>query len=190
MGDTSQELQRYHGSVDAVDAGANTITVQWSSVNGTAQAWLDANGDPDPVTVSLDAAVVENASGAPIQPGDQVEVEATTSVDGTGLVALTVYADTNVLDAQFYVGIVIATDSGANTISVQSLAVSDTAQAWLDANGDPDPVTISLGGANVVTSSGGPIAPGDLVALEAATSPDGAHLVAVNVFSYSLGSLF
>ena len=105
-GDTDQVLQRYHGTVSALDTDANTITVQWTEVNDSAQTWLDANGDPNPVVISLAGAAVDTLTGGSIQPGDQVEVEATTSLDGTSLDAVTVHAAPNLEDTQFYLGLV------------------------------------------------------------------------------------
>jgi hypothetical protein len=61
--DNHQQLQRYHGTVSAVDATANTITVQWTEVNSNAQTWLDAHSDPNPVTVSLAGAHIETSGG-------------------------------------------------------------------------------------------------------------------------------
>jgi hypothetical protein len=66
-------------------------------VNDAAQAWLDAQTptkDPNPVTISLNGANIDNQSGQPIQAGDDVEVEATTDTSGTHLIAVNVHADT------------------------------------------------------------------------------------------------
>jgi Ca2+-binding RTX toxin-like protein len=91
----NQDLQQYQGSVTAVDTVNNTITVQWSEVNDTAQAWLDAQApaDPNPVTISLAGANIETEDNAAIAPGDQVEIEATTSTDGSTVIAVAVHAE-------------------------------------------------------------------------------------------------
>jgi hypothetical protein len=199
-GDHQQALQRYHGSVSAVNPTANTITVQWNDVNDSAQTWLDANGDPNPLTISLAGANIERGGGGPIQSGDEVEVEATPGTDGTGVIATDVHADGNEQDLQNYHGSVSAVNTTANTVTVQWNEANDAAQTWLDAHGDPNPVTISLAGANIEThaghsgggqdggnhaqvdgGTGGTIQAGDQVEVEATTSADGSSLVAVNV---------
>jgi Ca2+-binding RTX toxin-like protein len=95
-GDNHQDLQHYQGSVTAIDTVNNTITVQWNDVNDTAQAWLDAQvpADPNPLPISLAGANIETEDNAAIASGDRVEVEATTSTDGSSVVAVAVHAET------------------------------------------------------------------------------------------------
>jgi hypothetical protein len=64
---------------------------------------------------------------------------------------------------------------------VQWTDVNDDAQTWLDGHGDPNPVTISLNGANIERDGGGSIQMGDQVEVEAMTDSTGNNLVAVNV---------
>ena len=92
----NQDLQQYQGSVTGIDTVNNTITVQWSEVNDTAQTWLDAQvpADPNPLTISLSGANIETEDNAAIAPGDQVEIEATTSTDGSTVIAVAVHAET------------------------------------------------------------------------------------------------
>jgi hypothetical protein len=212
-GDQNQELQRYHGTVSAVDTTANTITVMWTDVNDDAQTWLDSQTppDPNPVTISLNGANIDfggghegdgggngdarpadgttgptgptgPTGGGTIQPGDQVEVEATTD-SSNNLVAVNVHVEGNEAELQDYAGSVSSVDTTANTISVQWTDVNDDAQTWLDAQmpPDPNPVTISLNGANIERDGGGSIQMGDQVEVEAMTDSTGNNLVAVNV---------
>jgi Ca2+-binding RTX toxin-like protein len=86
-----QELQKYEGTVTAVDTTNNTITVQYSDVNDSAQTWLDANGDPNPVTIALTPAT--HVEDGPAQTGDQVEVDAQPAADPTSLEAVVVSVD-------------------------------------------------------------------------------------------------
>jgi len=218
-GDQNESLQRYRGTVSAVDTTQNTISVQWTDVSDTAQAWLDSQTppDPNPVTISLNGANIDfggghegdgdgndggdggdggqgdNArpadttgatgptGGGTIQVGDLVEVEATTSPDGTSLVALDVHVEPNLQNLQNYEGTVTSVDTTMNTISVTYTDVNDDAQAWLDAHGDPQPVTISLNGADVERDGGPPVQVGDGVEVEATTDSSGANLVALDV---------
>src|SRR5262249_14497462 len=149
QGDESESLQHYHGTVTGVDTTANTIDVQWTETNDAAQTWLDAHGDPNPVTISLNGADIEDgdghegdqgedgqgdgatgatgdaavhadsSSGGTIMVGDQVEVEATTTPDGNSLVATEVHAEGNEQELQDYEGSVTGVDTGANTMTVQ-----------------------------------------------------------------------
>ncbi len=207
QGDHNESAQRYHGTVTAIDTTANTVTVQWTDVNGAAQAWLDAQNpaDPNPVTFSLAGARIDNgghegdhggggdaakhadpsSGGGSIQPGDMVEVEATTTTDGSGLIALDVHTQSNEQHLQDYSGSVTAVDTTANTMTVQYDEANDTAQAWLGTHGNPNPVTISLAGANIERDGGGSVQPGDEVELEATTDSTGNNLVAVNVHADS-----
>jgi hypothetical protein len=129
------------------------------------------------------------SSGGTIQPGDQVEVEATTTPDGNSLVALDVHVEGNEQHLQDYSGTVTpnGVDTINNTITVQWTEVNDAAQNWLDTHKDqttgqdPNPVTISLNGANIERDGGGTIQSGDEVEVEATTTPDGNSLVAVHV---------
>ena len=223
-GDAHRSLQRYHGTVAALDATANTVTVQWVEVNDNAQTWLDANGNPEPVVISLVGANIETSggghegdhaiahdhpsggsgaqSGGTLLVGDRVEVEATTDTAGTGLVAVSVHTEGagNEQHMQDYHGTVTSTDTTAGTIAVQWSETNDAATTWLAAHGNPNPITMSVVGANVETGgghhggesstgSGAAGAPsiqvGDQVEVEATTSADGAGLVAVNVHAHN-----
>ena len=92
-GGDHQDLQHYQGSVTAVDTTLNTITVQWTHVNSTAQAWLDGHSDPNPVTIGISTTTrIERDGGSAIQVRDRVELEASPSVDLSSLVAVVVEA--------------------------------------------------------------------------------------------------
>jgi hypothetical protein len=143
-----------------------------------------ATGDSGATGATGDAAVhADPTSGGTIQPGDQVEVEATTTPDGNSLVALDVHVEGNEQHLQDYEGQVTpnGVDAANNTISVMWTDVNDAAQTWLDSQTpkDPNPVTISLNGASIERDGGGPIQPGDDVEVEAMTN--GTSLVAVHV---------
>ena len=194
-----QNNQHYHGTVNAIDTTANTITVQWTEVNDTAQTWLDGHGDPNPVTISLAGANIESGGrgngngdsvmpadaggggGGPIQAGDQVGVEAITSADGKSLTALNVHAEANHQEFQDYQGSVTAVDTTANTVTVQWTEANDAAKTWLASNGNLNPVTISLVGANIERHAGLPVQTGDQIELEATPNTAGTGLIAVNV---------
>ena len=145
-GDAHQSLQRYHGTVTALDATANTVTVQWVEVNDNAQTWLNANGNPEPVVFPWPARTSRRAAaatrvttrsrtttraagsggsgaegGGTLQVGDRVEVEATTDTAGTSLIAVSVHTEGagNEQHMQDYHGTVTSTDSTASTIAVQ-----------------------------------------------------------------------
>jgi hypothetical protein len=70
--DQNEELQHYHGTVNAVDTTANTITVQYTDVNDSAQTWLDSQNppDPNPVTISLTGANIDFGGGHEGDGGD------------------------------------------------------------------------------------------------------------------------
>jgi hypothetical protein len=86
----------FGGTITMVDNTAKTITVQWSDVNGAAQAWLDSQTPPDPTTVTSDisSATMEHGNGGTLAPGDDVEVAANPPASGTTPVAVDVQADT------------------------------------------------------------------------------------------------
>jgi Ca2+-binding RTX toxin-like protein len=84
-----QDLQEYEGTVSSVDA--TNITVQYTDVNDSAQAWLDANGDPNPVTIALTPTT--HVEDGPAQIGDRVEVDAQPAADPTSLDAVVVAVD-------------------------------------------------------------------------------------------------
>ena len=121
--------------------------------------------------------------GGTIQIGDRVEVEATTDTGGTNLVAVSVHTEGagNEQHTQEYHGTVTGTDTTANTITVQWTETNDAAHTWLAAHANPNPVTISLAGANIEREGGLPIQTGDRVEIEATTDTGGTNLIAVNV---------
>lgn len=82
--------QEWRGTVTAV--GSSSLTVQWADHNDTAQAWLDANGDPSTVMFDTTTATI---SGTPTMGGGvQVESNASsTTLAGSTLIAVSVEAD-------------------------------------------------------------------------------------------------
>jgi hypothetical protein len=87
------DLQSYKGTVTATDGTAHTITVQWIGANPNAHTWLDAHGDPNPVTIGLTSTTrVEREGGGDIATGDAVELEATPTPDDSSLLAVVVEA--------------------------------------------------------------------------------------------------
>jgi Ca2+-binding RTX toxin-like protein len=88
-GDTAtnceQTIQTYDGTVTSFDG--STISVQYTSNNDAAQTFLDANGDPNPVTANV-TPDTEIEGGTPTV-GEVVELQAVTnSTDATQLDAL------------------------------------------------------------------------------------------------------
>jgi hypothetical protein len=77
-----QDRQNYPRFSDRADTTANTITVQWGGHHG---------GDSEATPPDGGSGGSGPTAGATIQPGNRVEVEATTTADGNGLVALHVH---------------------------------------------------------------------------------------------------
>ncbi|HUY23313.1 MAG TPA: hypothetical protein VMV22_13330 [Acidimicrobiales bacterium] len=86
VSDATLELQ---GTVNTTD-GSTTMNITYNDVNDAAQAWLDANGDPTSLDISLVGASIENDGGGALVAGEDVEVAANAS--GSSLVAVDVQA--------------------------------------------------------------------------------------------------
>lgn len=84
-------VTEWEGTVTAIPS-ATTMAVQWAHQDG-ADAWLAANGNPNPVTFDISSATMENEDNAPLAVGDQVEVAADLPTSGTTLVAVSVDAE-------------------------------------------------------------------------------------------------
>jgi hypothetical protein len=78
----------WQGTIASIPS-ATTISVQWSEQDG-ADAWLAANGNPNPVTFDISNATNENNDSCPLSVGDGVAVSADLPTSGTTLVATTI----------------------------------------------------------------------------------------------------
>jgi len=88
-GGTDSAALEFQGSVNSTD-GSTTMNITYNDVSDAAQAWLDANGDPTSVDISLVGASIEVDGGGSLAVGDDVEVAA--NANGTALVAVDVQA--------------------------------------------------------------------------------------------------
>jgi len=88
MSNCENAIQEYEGTVTAI--GGSSISVQYTDVNDPAQAFLDANGDPNPVTANITPDTKFEDGGAPAV-GDTVKLEAVVNAtDATQIDALKV----------------------------------------------------------------------------------------------------
>lgn len=88
-GTTNSASLEFQGTVNTTD-GSTTMNITYGDVNDAARAWLDANGDPTSIDISLVGASIEVDNGGSLVKGDDVEVAA--NANGTALVAVDVQA--------------------------------------------------------------------------------------------------
>jgi hypothetical protein len=89
-GDSQNSAQlEFQGTVNSTD-GSTTMNVTIADNNDAAQAWLDKNGDPTAVDISLVGASIEVDNGGTLVMGDDVEVAA--NANGSSLTAVDVQA--------------------------------------------------------------------------------------------------
>jgi hypothetical protein len=89
-GDSQDSAQlEFQGTVNSTDA-STTMNVTIEDNSDAAQAWLDANGDPTAVDISLVGASIEVDNGGTLVKGDDVEVAA--NANGSSLTAVDVQA--------------------------------------------------------------------------------------------------
>jgi hypothetical protein len=187
-------LQGYRGQVTGVSG--SQITLTYTDANDAAQAWLNANGNPVSVTFDISSATIESSTGSqtPAQ-GDCAEVSATTPASGLILPAVTVELHVcghggdgegdgdgggDHASLQRYRGTVTGVSGSQVTVTYSD--ANDTAQTWLDANGDPTTVTFDISAATVESTTGSTTpAVNDCIGVSATTPASGLILPAVSV---------
>ncbi len=169
----------WHGTV--VATGAGTVDVHVNDANDGAQTWLDANGDPSIVTFDVSTATINREGGGSLQSGDEVHIEANAPL--SGLIWLAVAVDAGQHSATRWTGSITIVSS--STMTLQYNDVSDSAQTWLDANGNPSVVNFDITTANISRSGGGALQVGDLVRVRADLPTSGSLFTARSVQSRS-----
>jgi hypothetical protein len=86
-------LQSYSGTVASYDGDLGTVSMDVFETNAVAQAWLDANGSPNPLDADTteDSCVWRDGDGDP-QAGDSAEMYARPADDGDGLEVVLLHA--------------------------------------------------------------------------------------------------
>ena len=176
---------RFRGQVTAISG--NLITVQYSDVNDTAQAWLDANSDPTSVIFDITSATVtDQGNPVTLAVGNSVSVHAQTPApSATVLTATTVHvrtADDQQNELQRYAG-VVASVSGTQ-LTVTYADENDSAQTWLNSTFGvtlPTTVTVDIAAANIEPAATTPVA-GMPIIFSATPPTSGTVLVGVDVF--------
>ncbi len=177
-GNVNQAQFFFRGKITAINGAI--VTVAYHEVSDSAQAWLDANGDPTTVDFDTTTATINREGGGPLQVGDFVRVLA--NAPSSGLVLPAVEVDAFVRAAQHWEGVV--TDVTGPLVTVAYHEVSDSAQAWLDANSDPTTVVFDTTSATIVRIGGGTIQIGDQVGIAANPPSSGTTLIALTVVAF------
>jgi hypothetical protein len=86
---TNSAALEFQGTINTTD-GSTTMNITISDQNDAAQSWLNTNGNPTSVDISLVGASIEVDNGGTLAQGDDVEVAA--NANGTTLVAVDVQA--------------------------------------------------------------------------------------------------
>jgi hypothetical protein len=181
-GNVEQAQMQFTGTVTGVTGAI--ITVAWTHASWSAHKWLTANGNPTSVMFDTTSATITRLGGGSIQVGDRVRVEANAPTSGTTLLAVSVEA--SVVAAQEWFGQVTGV-TGA-VITVHYFHVSDSAQQWLNGNGDPTSVMFDTTSATITRLGGGSIQVGDFVKIAANPPSSGTTLDAVAVWAFAIGT--
>jgi hypothetical protein len=181
-GNVEQAQMQFSGTVTGISGAI--ITVLYHHASYSAHQWLSTNGNPTSVMFDTTSATITRIGGGPIQVGDHVRIEANAPTSGTTLIAVSVEA--SVVASQEWSGQVTGV-SGA-VITVKYFHVSDSAQQWLNSNGNPTSVMFDTTSATITRLGGGAIQVGDFVKVAANPPSSGTTLNAVAVWAFAIAT--